>query len=95
MQTALARAINPTSHTTTDVRLIFDTGSYRSYISEDLARQLLLATDDTKDLNITTFRSDDVHHLKAHTASLTLLMRNDKPLNVTITVVPTITGTIT
>ena len=94
MQTALAQVVNRSSPTTSTVRLFFDTGSYRSYISEDLAARLQLTKGKTEDLNITTFGSNNVHHLKAHTAPLTLRMNDGRTLDITATIVPTITGTI-
>ena len=59
LQTARMKLSQPGTNTTyKEVRAVLDTGSQRTYISEDVARNLQLSTKDTKTMKIQTFREE-------------------------------------
>ena len=58
LQTAQATVSNPTAlEKSCHVRIVFDCGSQRSYVTEQVARRLSLATEGEKSLTIMTFGS--------------------------------------
>jgi len=60
LQTAQAIASNPVSGQYRSVRILFDSGSQRSYITEELSQQLRLKPDHRERLQLNTF--GDTHH---------------------------------
>ncbi|XP_070552476.1 uncharacterized protein [Ptychodera flava] len=55
MQTATTMIENPDSSLKQSVRILFDSGSHRSYITDDLARTLRLKTGTVEEMSIVTF----------------------------------------
>ncbi|XP_077989885.1 uncharacterized protein LOC144444346 [Glandiceps talaboti] len=95
MQTATARIRKPNSpRDSKNVRLLLDTGSHRSYITETLARQLNLKPDRIEEIPIVTFGSDKAKIVKTSLTKLQLKLRDGTFLTMTVNIVPKITGTI-
>ena len=97
MQTATANVSNTESSTacTGVARILFDTGSYRTYITADLAQQLQLNPESSEQLSLTTFGSNDIQHMEAATTKLAIHLLNGERQVITATIVPTITGPVT
>ena len=55
MQTALVEATDPNEKYKEPVRVLFDTGSHRSYITEELANKLNLKPEGTSNITLFTF----------------------------------------
>ena len=58
MQTATADISNPHSEQMQNVRMLFDTGSHRTYITESLAKRLNLKRGEESEINLVTFGSE-------------------------------------
>ena len=97
MQTATATISNTDSSTpcTGVARILFDTGSYRTYITADLAKQLQLTPESSEQLSLTTFGSNNVQHMEAATTKLAIHLLNGERQIITATIVPTITEPVT
>ena len=97
MQTATATISNTDSSTpcTGVARILFDTGSYRTYITADLAKQLQLTPESSEQLSLTTFGSNNIQHMEAATTKLAIHLLNGERQIITATIVPTITGPVT
>ena len=83
----------PTS--TTSVMTTHYTGSYRTYITADLAQQLQLNPESSEQLSLTTFGSKDIQHMEAATTKLAIHLLHGERQVITATIVPTITGPVT
>ena len=94
MQTATATVSNPAAATSGVVRILFDTGSYRTYVTTKLAEKLHLTPKSTEQLSLTTFGRDEVQHIQANTADLAIHLLNGQRRVITATIVPTITGAV-
>ena len=96
MQTAIAQVAHPRQQQqTVTARILFDSGSYRTYITEALANKLQLHRRKPEQLQLATFGNAAVHHVTAHSADLTVHFSDNTTQHITATVVPTITGSIT
>ena len=96
MQTATAQVAHPRQQQqTVTARILFDSGSYRTYITEALANKLQLHRRKPEQLQLATFGNAAVHHVTAHSADLTVHFSDNTAQHITATVVPTITGSIT
>ena len=67
LQTARAVALEETGETSTSVRILFDTGSQRSYITENLRSKLKLKSVQQERLNLNTFGNN---HFKSQKCDL-------------------------
>jgi len=94
MQTAKAEIQNPTNANTQPIRLLLDTGSQRTYITENLAEQLGLVNGDEQEIKLVTFGSKKTKVIKTPSTALKIKLNNGKHLNVHANIVPDITGTI-
>ncbi|CAB4013086.1 Hypothetical predicted protein [Paramuricea clavata] len=75
LQTARAIATNEGGLKTATVRILFDSGSQRSYITDDLRRKLRLNAIKSETLHLNTF-GDNKHKKSCQVFYLTLLGRN-------------------
>eukprot|EP00795_Rhopilema_esculentum_P012833 gene12833-3574_t len=57
LQTAKATAVNPSTGEKCSIRILFDNGSQRSYVTEDVVKKLQLKTEMKETLNLNTFGS--------------------------------------
>ena len=95
MQSATAQVSNPsTTRASMAARILFDTGSYRTYITAELADKLQLKPTSEETLAISTFGSNNIKKMTAATAELTVHFLNGRHHVITATIVPTITGQI-
>ena len=95
MQSATAQVSNPsTTRASIAARILFDTGSYRTFITAELADKLQLKPTSEETLSISTFGSNNIKKMTAATADLTVPFLNGRRHVITATIVPTITGKI-
>lgn len=73
-----------------EVRLLLDSGSQRSYLSERASRQLALEPKGVQQLSIATFGSDRERLQTCSVVEVGMRMRNFPPLCLSLYVVPTI-----
>ncbi|MCG8044652.1 MAG: DUF1759 domain-containing protein [Candidatus Thiodiazotropha endolucinida] len=92
MQTALTEVKNPETMETTQVRLILDSGSHRSYISEHLAQELSLKSDGEQDIHIVTFGSKTSKRITTKFTKLDVKLKNGKHNQITANIEPLISG---
>ena len=57
MQTALTEVSNTNSTRTEQIRVLLDSGSQRTYITEELAKSLMLEGGDEQEIHLVTFGS--------------------------------------
>ena len=94
MQTASASVENPRCQAKALARILFDSGSYRSYITENLAEQLKLELGDEQEISLVTFGKEKPITLKTPTTKINLPLKDGTQLLLTVNVVPKITGGI-
>lgn len=70
LQTAITNIYSTTNNRTTKARLLFDTGSHRSYISSELVKKLQLQTRGDTTLSIFTFGSSPPKQIKSSTTEV-------------------------
>ena len=94
MQTALVEAMS-TDHLKTEVtRVLMDTGSSRTYITEEIAKRLNLEAKESNDLTIFTFGISKPKEIKSPVVTSTLKAKDGNTINVKANVVPKISGNI-
>ena len=94
MQTAIATIKNTSSNASTSTRLILDSGSQRTYITERLAKDLQLVLHSPEKLTVATFGSNKPKHIKYRPAELQLVLRDGSMTTLKVSVVPHITGKV-
>lgn len=94
MQTANAIVKNTQDGSSLSVRLILDSGSQRSYVTESLAKGLKMAMHPTEKLTVVTFGSNRPKSIDCKQGSLNLLLKDGSVMPINVTVVPNITGKI-
>ena len=86
LQTAVGHVANPDTNQITSSRILLDSGSQRSYITEDLKKKLNLNTLSTADILLYTFGSSKSKQLRTSLVELDLLLNNDTELRLTFSV---------
>jgi hypothetical protein len=66
MQTAYTEVFNSVTDKKEAVRIVMDSGSQRTYITEDLARRLNLRMGPTEEISLITFGADKPKRVKTH-----------------------------
>ena len=94
MQTAMTNVSDASNKQTTPVRVFFDTGSHRSYMTEDLAKRLNLSFNRKQTLTVFTFGSKEAKEIQTPVASVKL-QTSEGFVNLNVNIVPRITGSIT
>ena len=96
MQTALVEVTNSQDNiaTSSKARLIMDSGSQRSYISEELAKELNLKKVSKNFLSIHTFGSTKPKEIETHVAKLGIVLKSGFTMNIHVNIVPQVTGFI-
>ena len=94
MQTATADISNPHSKQMQNVRMLFDTGSHRTYITESLAKRLNLKRGDESEINLVTFGSEKPQTRKTAETTIGILLKGGSIMNINASVVPSTTGSI-
>lgn len=94
MQTATTDNSNPITGQIQNVRMLLDSGSQRTYITEALAKKLQWKRGEESDIMVATFGSAKPQ--KQHTASTTIsiMIKGGCTMNIHASIVPSNTGTI-
>ena len=94
MQTAMADISNPENRQKQSIRMLFDTGSDRTYISEALANQLNLKRGKESMINLVTFGSERPKTHRTAETTIGIMLKGGSTMNINANVVPSITGSI-
>ena len=94
MQTATAKIKNIVENSSLSTRIILDSGSQRTYITERLAKSLQLVLRPPERLTAATFGSDKPKHIKYRPTELQIVLRDGNVLRLEASVVPHTTGKI-
>lgn len=94
MQTARTEVRNTESNKSETVRLLLDSGSQRTSITENLAEKLKLKKTGEQEIKLATFGTESPKEIKTESTEISLKLKNDKYLNLSANTVPTISGTI-
>ena len=94
MQTAKAKVHNPVRNQTMVTRILLDTGSYRSYITQDLANLLKLKETEKERIYVSTFGTKKPQVILTSEATLDLELIDGSYLPISVNIVPEITGTM-
>ena len=76
------------------VRVLLDSGSQRTYISQDITDKLKLTPIDKNLLTIYTFRTTKPKCIKTPVAEVTMILKSGFTMKINANAVPNITGTI-
>lgn len=94
MQTAKTEVSNQYRENSEPARLLMDSGSQRTYITENLADRLQLKSQATEKISLITFGAERPKIVKTPKVSLKLKLKDGHYLSIDANVVPTITGTV-
>ena len=94
MQTAKAEIMNPNKHKSDLVRILLDSGSQRSYVTETLAEKLQLTRENEEEIKLVTFMSDKPQTVKTTQTKLSIKLNNGQHLDISANIVPVISGTV-
>ena len=94
MQTAKVEVSNPNDSLKQTTRLLFDSGSQRTYISQKLASKLKLKSEGDEEITIVPFGSEKARTVKTASTSLCIRLNNGKVLKMSANIVPVISGTV-
>ena len=94
MQTAKTHIWNPISGSRENVRLLLDSESQRTYITEALARRLNLNMGEINEITRVTFGSEKPKTIRTPTTTLDIELRDDSILKINANVVPNIIRSI-
>ncbi|XP_053395705.1 uncharacterized protein LOC128555912 [Mercenaria mercenaria] len=92
MQTALTDIKNPETSETQSVRLLLDSGSHRTYITEKLANRLHLKETGEQEIKLVTFGSNSTQRIRTKCANIDVKLKNGTYISVSVNIVPTISG---
>ena len=70
MQTTLTEVSNTSSTSTEQIRVLLDSGSQRTYITEELAKTLMLEGGGEQEIHLVTFGSTSPKIIKTKSAQL-------------------------
>ena len=93
-QTASIEVQNLQKSRTVTTRLLLDTGSQRTYITNELAEKLQLPITGSETLTVYTFSASKPRELHTTVTELQLLTKNGSPLHLRVNVVPKMTGNL-
>ena len=94
MQTATTEVKNPDSTRSETIRLLLDSGSQRTYITENLAEKLKLKKTGEQEIKLATFGTGSPKVIQTASSEICLGHNNGKHLNLSANIVPTISGSI-
>ena len=95
MQTATTTVKNVQCSSSMPVRMILDSGSQRTYVTEKLAKEIKLNLGPPESLSIVTFVANQSTKLQCKSSKLQLHVKDGSVMSLDVTVVPSITGRIT
>ncbi len=82
LQTATATAVNEDGSKSTNMRILFDTGSQRSYITDNLKSRLGLKTTRIETIHLNTFGEKGYRKQRCNVAALRLKTKKNELLEV-------------
>ena len=94
MQTAQAKVTNLNQSKVEQVRILLDSGSQRTYITEGLAEQLQLRREKTEEIKLVTFGCETPKTVKTTQTKLNIQLNTGQPLEVSANIVPFISGSV-
>ena len=94
MQTALIEAMDGDESTSETTRVLMDTGSSRTYITQDLVEKLKLKTEDKNRLTVFTFGGKKPKEMTSPVVTIVLKSKDGNTLKVKANVVPKICAQI-
>lgn len=94
MQTARADIKNSDNGYRQNVRMLLDSGSQRTYITESLARKLNLKLGNRDEIMLVTFGSEKPKRIRPPTTKLDIILKDGSTLQISANVVPQIAGEI-
>ena len=94
MQTAKTEVKNPLTANSDVIRILLDSGSQRTYITEKLAEQLQLSKDKEEEIKLVTFGSEKPKTIKTVQTRISLKLKNGQYLDIGANIVPVISGTV-
>ena len=94
MQTAKADIKSTNNGYRHNIRLLLDSGSQRTYITESLAKKLDLKMGNTDEIMLVTFGSEKPKRIRSPTTKLDIVLKDGSILQINANVVPQIAGSI-
>ena len=94
MQTARANINTPNNSIKENVRLLLDSGSQRTYVTESLAKKMNLKLGKKEEIMLVTFGSDTPKRIKTPTTKLNIQLKDGSTLKISANVVTQIAGSI-
>ena len=94
MQTALVEAVSLDESRHEPVRILLDTGSHRTYITEDLVKKLRLRTEGKNKMTVFTFGSSKPKDITSEVVTLMLKSKDGNTFTIKANIVPKISGNI-
>jgi hypothetical protein len=94
METAKTEIRNPQRKIGQVSRVLFDSGSQRTYISELLAKQLNLKGEREEEIKLITFGSEMPKLIKTFSTNISVRLNNGEYISIVANIVPIISGSI-
>ena len=94
MQTAKTFVVNPSSTEKTQICILLDSGTQRTYITVKLARKLNLKQKAMEEISVITFGSDKPKIVKTPKVTCEIILANGSVLKIDANVVPKTTRSI-
>lgn len=95
MQTATTVIKNMEGNLSRPVRVILDSGSQRTYVTERLAKDIKLELGVSENLSITTFGVNQSTRVQCKSSILQFILKDGSTMPIKVTVIPEITGKLT
>lgn len=94
MQTTQTEVSDTKTDRQESVRILLDSGSQRTYITEDVVKRLRLRIGPSEEIMLITFGAEKPQRVKTPQAYLNMKLKDVKSLTISAYVVPKITGTV-
>lgn len=94
MQTASTEVKNTSNGKSEQIRILLDSGSQRTYISESLAKKLGTKREKEQELRLVTFGSEKQKVIKTCTTLIHVKLNKGEYLEISANIVPVISGNI-
>ncbi|XP_060551133.1 uncharacterized protein LOC132712731 [Ruditapes philippinarum] len=94
MQTVKTKVYNPQNGKEEEIRILLDSGSQRSYVSDSLAKRLDMKSEVSENINVMTFGSDKSKNIKTKRSSMQINTKSGEKVDVSVQIVPVISGAI-
>lgn len=94
MQTTKTEVMNVSSSLKYNIRLVFDSGSQRTYVSKSLTYKLKLKAEREEEIKLVTFNNETPKVVKTYCTNLSIKLNNGKYFNMNANTVPVISGSV-